>query len=1284
MKKFLSILLSLTMLFAVVGSMIIANADETVTFNILDVKGQIRTVGRTEIVADSGIACDWTASGIEFTANCEGDVSLTIESTYKVPDADKTLYSDTCYQECFYTVYIDGVRQSYRVRTMNGTFDVKIAEGLESGLHTFKIVKQTEKVVATSVIKSISLIGTLGAKPAEPEYVFESIGDSITSGYGALDTNRQSARFSDGTRTYAYITAENFGAEARVTSQSGGSITSLYSQYIKNTRDTNDYDYSLKKPTVVTIAFGTNDKAKTVDYWQTGIQQFADAIRTGYNDYSLPIVMVQNLMTNEDAVRANIAQAIKNLAATDAEKYSNIFVTYGNNPQGGHPGQSSHKSVANKLTRDLVEFGIMPASALKSDATVTLNEQTAESETLNAFDNVVAPGSTTTGITGELVAPLDPDDAENDTAYAVKYTADGTQVATSDYRYPQVKIGTVSNTNYRSKGISFYVNYKDTTEYTEEEPTLSKPKLVISAGDKMATVPLDVKDGETTKVEIDWAMLPNVSYVFSAYLVKSYNPTVSLEMTGACEYTIDNVKTLLNKYTYTANSACAYTYSTGYDSYTLMGVTDNYIQQTTAPTTIDASATFTPSDVAVAGNWQIGWYNNTNGTYSATYTNNTRACLKKLVKVESGATYTLAIGNNSSYGLKFVLREYDANGSFLQSYGTVESGGTYTTTSGVSYISITLYDYSGVTALVTGGTITPSMVLSDGAEETSSTTTTAAAAQTYEFSFCPNDKEFTISNSTFTYTSYTSGGSYFTVDSATVGQTATFTSVSSVAAGTYKVDVYARTLTSGRAVIDVSVNGNDAVSVDSNADYAVYAEFNLYDAITVEAGKITVKVDATTAGKIYLGYIKLTPVEVDTTTPSESETTTESTTTTTTTPSIDGEQVIYNMNEDSRPATYGITSRYGYTSFVTLENDDHANVLRYARKDPNGTSATIQDQSSYLKLPTDIWTEYGTPISLKFDAKTDTGAIVFNKQVYFTSSASNSFSSSDSVLSLWSFSSTWNTYTIDLTSGAGLSAVENGYTYLNLKNQSSSSNTANYFYIDNVTLIYETPIPTVTIDGVKTTVADGTFTLPTTADLYLSDNAVYGAGEEIEVTKDIVLTSYSLGLTMQEGASIRLNVVNGIRFYTNVDASVVEAIKTAGATVTMGTLITPADLLGDKDLTLDCGVSLANVVYAANLGGSWNDKGFVGSIVNIKESNTYNAQTGNLNRPFVGRGYITVTLGETTKTIYADYYGGDVANNTRSVSFVANAFKNDSSSNYSSLVAEIKALIDRWASAYTA
>ena len=147
-----------------------------------------------------------------------------------------------------------------------------------------------------------------------------------------------------------------------------------------------------------------------------------------------------------------------------------------------------------------------------------------------------------------------------------------------------------------------------------------------------------------------------------------------------------------------------------------------------------------------------------------------------------------------------------------------------------------------------------------------------------------------------------------------------------------------------------------------------------------------------------------------------------------------------------------------------------------------------------------------------------------------------------------------------------------------------------------------------------------------------------------------------------DGASIRLGVNSGLRFYTSVDFEALEALNTNDDAVELGTLIAPSDLLGDDELTFDLDESnYIDVKYTAN--EYWNTNQIVASIVNIKEAN--------LARNFVARGYAKI----------GDKYYYSEETSTRTIAGVASAFIADQNSAYSSLDATTKAIVDHWAAA---
>lgn len=213
---------------------------------------------------------------------------------------------------------------------------------------------------------------------------------------------------------------------------------------------------------------------------------------------------------------------------------------------------------------------------------------------------------------------------------------------------------------------------------------------------------------------------------------------------------------------------------------------------------------------------------------------------------------------------------------------------------------------------------------------------------------------------------------------------------------------------------------------------------------------------------------------------------------------------------------------------------------------------------------------------------------------------------------------------------------------------------------------------TVIIDGIKIENDGKEFTLPVSTKegfvAYFDGTRFYDANTKITLNTDKTFTTVAIGkLQMLKGASIRLGDVSGMRFYTVVDPELLEKLP-VGTTVSKGTLITPKDLLGENDLTLDSPCQKLDVLYKAN-SYYQNDNTFVGSIVNIKEAN--------ITREFIGRGYITITFGDFTKTIYASS-----DDNVRSIAYIASVYKSDSSSNYSSLATPLKELVDKWASKY--
>ena len=322
------------------------------TYTIKPNLSSIKLVGRTTMVGNY-VTCDWSASGIEFTADCKGTVKLKIKG-------------DGGQHTCgYFSVYVDGVKQTNRVQvSTSGTKEVTIATGLKAGEHTFRFLKQTFIKHAKFTIQSISMNGTLAKEaPAQQKYYMEVIGDSITSGHGILEKNGNPSSF-DATSAYAFLAAETLKSDYSIVSVDGIGVTKGYQP--ENMTQvypyTNYYSSTTKKYTadrqanVVVINLGTNDATKSSNTTQyiKDVKTLIGQVREVYKD--VPIVWIYNSM------RADYNQytktAIDELGGESAGIYMLKFTanTAGGN---GHPSAAAHVKDAQDLANFIKSKGFM-------------------------------------------------------------------------------------------------------------------------------------------------------------------------------------------------------------------------------------------------------------------------------------------------------------------------------------------------------------------------------------------------------------------------------------------------------------------------------------------------------------------------------------------------------------------------------------------------------------------------------------------------------------------------------------------------------------------------------------------------------------------------------------------------------------------------------------------------------------------------------------------------------------------------------------------------------------
>ena len=244
-----------------------------------------RTIGRT-YERDDGIACDFSCTGIEFNAYCEGDIYINISST----------------KQSYLTVYIDNVRQNKRISVTKSDSWIKVASDIKRGQHTITIVKQSQFNMATHVLHEVKITGEFKEKSSDKDLFFEFYGDSILNGSNVY-LGGTSVKTSDATRAFGWIAAQQLNADCNIIGQGGLSLVAENGKYnmlgiydlagSPSLKDVPKYDFS-RIPDAVIIELGINDYvngglSKTPSIYADGVRLFIDNIREKYGN-DVPIV----------------------------------------------------------------------------------------------------------------------------------------------------------------------------------------------------------------------------------------------------------------------------------------------------------------------------------------------------------------------------------------------------------------------------------------------------------------------------------------------------------------------------------------------------------------------------------------------------------------------------------------------------------------------------------------------------------------------------------------------------------------------------------------------------------------------------------------------------------------------------------------------------------------------------------------------------------------------------------------------------------------------------------
>jgi len=223
--------------------------------------GSVHVLGRTYGTAGD-LELIWTGSGVEFEMNCS-ELGVVLEA------------GDSVYMP-WISLVLDGYHLAH-IPVQEGVNKYMLLRNMDPSVkHTVRIVKDFQASVDDPgcFLKLKKIIYEGEIRKTEPKkYRFEFIGDSITSGEGALGAHEEMdwiTPYFSAVVNYAVMTSDAMNADFRLISQSGWGVTTgwdnnpasrlpLIYDSVNAKREVKDYDHSSWEPDAVIINLGTND-----------------------------------------------------------------------------------------------------------------------------------------------------------------------------------------------------------------------------------------------------------------------------------------------------------------------------------------------------------------------------------------------------------------------------------------------------------------------------------------------------------------------------------------------------------------------------------------------------------------------------------------------------------------------------------------------------------------------------------------------------------------------------------------------------------------------------------------------------------------------------------------------------------------------------------------------------------------------------------------------------------------------------------------------------------------
>lgn len=325
----------------------------------------VKVLGRT-FSDEKGLLLSYSGSGIEFY--CEGVYAeLTLSPFSQGMSEDRAPR---------YAVSVDGKTVSDEVLTQEKTLRINV---LQEG-SVVRLVKLSEAMYSSFYVDSVALYGRKDIQPTEKKDLsIEFIGDSMTCGYGidAGSVGYFKTSTENFAKTYAYLTAENLGADYSAICYSGYGVYSGYTSdgtrnhsvllpeyekaYYGDEKGSWSFEENQKVITVINL--GTNDasycsgSAYLRGQFIVAYKELLSAVREKNPDTL--ILCILGDMNN--SMFSSIEKAVTEFQSETGDSGVYAFTVdfkMGENDIviDGHPGEKSNITAAENLTAKIREI----------------------------------------------------------------------------------------------------------------------------------------------------------------------------------------------------------------------------------------------------------------------------------------------------------------------------------------------------------------------------------------------------------------------------------------------------------------------------------------------------------------------------------------------------------------------------------------------------------------------------------------------------------------------------------------------------------------------------------------------------------------------------------------------------------------------------------------------------------------------------------------------------------------------------------------------------------------